>query len=126
MMPGGLATLLMIPPPATYRTTSGRNTSSASAWPAGRRDGASRESSIDCGLDEVGREECERDRHVQPLHAAALTSGDAFGIRSRIGNEFVQPTAPPCNRCTRIARFSERMGRASRGGPPSGTSDAAL
>jgi hypothetical protein len=54
---------------------------------------------IDSCLDEVGREEGERDRHVHLPHAAALTSGDAFGIRSGVGNEFVEPTAPPCNRC---------------------------
>ena len=31
--------------------------------------------------------------------AAALASGDAFGIRSGVGNEFVEPAAPPRNRC---------------------------
>jgi hypothetical protein len=31
---------------------------------------------------------------------------DAFSVRSGVGNEFVEPTAPACNRATRIARFS--------------------
>jgi len=57
------------------------------------------ESPIDRCLDEVGREEGERDRHVDLPYTAALTSSDAFGIRSGVGNEFVEPTAPPCNRC---------------------------
>ena len=57
------------------------------------------ETPIDGRLDEVGREERERDRHVDLPHAAALTFGDAFGIRSGIGHEFVEPAAPPCNRC---------------------------
>ena len=57
------------------------------------------ESSMDGGLDEVGREKGERDCHVHLPHAAALTFGDAFSICSRIGNEFVEPTAPPCDRC---------------------------
>ena len=48
------------------------------------------ESPINGCLDEVGREEGERDRHVHLPHAAALTSGDAFGIRSGVGNEFVE------------------------------------
>ena len=55
------------------------------------------ESPVDGCLDEVGREEGERDRQVHLPHAAALTSGDAFGIRGWVGNEFVEPTAPPCN-----------------------------
>ena len=31
----------------------------------------------------------------------ALTSGDAFGIRSGVGNEFVEPTAPPASLMTK-------------------------
>jgi hypothetical protein len=58
-----------------------------------------RVSPVDGCLDEVGREEGERDRHVHLPQATALTSGDAFGIRSEVGNEFVEPTAPACNRC---------------------------
>jgi hypothetical protein len=56
-------------------------------------------SPVDGCLDEVGREEGERDRHVHLPHTAALTSGDALDIRSGVGNEFVEPTAAPCNRC---------------------------
>jgi hypothetical protein len=57
------------------------------------------ESPFDRCLDEVGREEGERDRHVDLPYTGALTSSDAFGIRSGIGNEFVEPTAPACDRC---------------------------
>ena len=56
-----------------------------------------RESPIDRCLDEVGRKERERDCHVDLPRRAALTFGDAFGIRSGIGNEFVEPAAPPRN-----------------------------
>ncbi len=55
--------------------------------------------SIDGCLDEVGREEGERDRHVDPPHTASFAVCNAFGIRSRIGHEFIEPSAPPRNRC---------------------------
>jgi hypothetical protein len=45
---------------------------------------------IDLCLDEIGREDGERDRHVLP-HAAALTSGDAFGIRSGVAGWMSRP-----------------------------------
>ena len=54
---------------------------------------------IDGRLDEGRCEERERDRHVDLPRGAVLTFGDAFCIRSGIGDEFVEPTAPPCNRC---------------------------
>ena len=40
---------------------------------------AVRESPFDGGLDEIGCEEGERDRHVDLADAAALALGDAFG-----------------------------------------------
>jgi hypothetical protein len=40
-----------------------------------------------------GRKQGEGDRHVHLPHAAALTSGDAFSVRSGVDNEFVKPTA---------------------------------
>ena len=39
------------------------------------------------------------DRHVDLPHSATFTFCDAFGIRSRIGDEFIEPSAPPRNRC---------------------------
>jgi hypothetical protein len=44
---------------------------------------------IDRRLDEVRCEERERDRHVDLPRGAVLTFGDAFGIRSGIGDELV-------------------------------------
>ena len=55
--------------------------------------------SINGCLDEVGRKEGERDRHVDLPHTASFAVCDAFGIRSRIGDEFIEPSAPPRNRC---------------------------
>jgi hypothetical protein len=53
---------------------------------------------IDRRLDEVRCEERERDRHVDFPRGTARTFGDAFCIRGWIGDEFVEPAAPPCNR----------------------------
>ena len=58
-----------------------------------------RESPIDSRLGEVRREEGERDRHVDLPRGAALALGDAFGIRSGLCDEFVEPAPPPCDRC---------------------------
>ena len=55
---------------------------------------AMRKPSIDGCLDQVGREEGERDRHVH-------RSPHAFGIRNGVGNEFVEPTAPPASLMTK-------------------------
>jgi hypothetical protein len=60
---------------------------------------AMREPSFDRRLDEVGREEGKRDRHVDLADAAAVSRRDAFRIRSRIGDEFIEPTTPAGNRC---------------------------
>jgi hypothetical protein len=53
---------------------------------------------LDGGLDEVGSEERQRDRHVYLSHAAALARGDALGVRASILHQFIEPTPPPCNR----------------------------
>ena len=65
-----------------------------------------RESPIDRCLDEIGRKKGERDHRVHLPHAAALN----FGIRSGVGNEFVEPTAPPAIDATRIARWGTPVG----------------
>jgi hypothetical protein len=51
--------------------------------------------SINGCLDEAGLEEGERDRHVDPPHTASIAVCDAFGIRSRIVDEFIEPSGPP-------------------------------
>jgi len=48
---------------------------------------AVREAPFDCGLDEVGREEGERDRHVDLPCAAALALRDTLGFDSRVGHD---------------------------------------
>jgi hypothetical protein len=75
------------------------------AGPFGRQVGKTgnshtvRELPINGRLDEVGREECERDRHVDLARSAALASGDAFGSGSGVGNKLVEPAASPRDRC---------------------------
>ena len=65
-----------------------------------------RKPSINGCLDEIGREEGERDRHVDLAYAAALAICDAFGIALRIGHEFIEPSASPRNRCDQESRGS--------------------
>src|SRR6267142_2153601 len=55
--------------------------------------------SINSFLHEVGREEGERDRHVDPPHTASFAVCNVFGIRSRIGHKLIQPSASPRDRC---------------------------
>ena len=60
---------------------------------------AMRKASFDRRLDEVGGEEGEGNRHVDLADAAAVSCGDAFRLRSRIGYEFIEPMTPSCDRC---------------------------
>ena len=77
----------------------------ALAGPFGRQVGepgnshARRKPSIDGRFDEVGREEGERDCHVDLARSAALASGDAFGSRSGVGDKLVEPAASSRDRC---------------------------
>ena len=75
------------------------------AGPFGRQVGeadnphAMRKASFDRSLDEVGGEEGKRDCHIDLANAAAVSRCDAFRTRSRIGDEFIEPTTPAGNRC---------------------------
>src|SRR5215207_9104850 len=60
---------------------------------------AVREAPFDCGLDEVGREEGKRDRHVDLPCAAALAHCDTLGFDSRVGHDLIEPAATLRNRC---------------------------
>ena len=84
---------------------------------AGRRGGQLpipyAETSIDGRLDEIGREEGERDCLVDLTDAAALAACDGFGAGLGIGHEFLEPAASTAIDATSSARLSERMGRAS-------------
>ena len=57
-----------------------------------------REPSFDCGLDQVGREEGERDCHIDFTDAAAVSRRDAFGTCPRVRDELVEPAAAAGNR----------------------------
>jgi hypothetical protein len=57
-----------------------------------------RKTSFDRSLDEVGREEGKRDCHIDLADAAAVSRRDAFRLRSRIGDEFIEPAAAAGNR----------------------------
>ena len=46
------------------------------------------------GLDEVGSEKGEGDRHVDLAHATAFMRGDGFGIHRGIGEESVSQRRP--------------------------------
>ena len=75
------------------------------AGPFGRQVGeadyshAMGESSFDRSLDEVGREEGKRDRHVDLADAAAVSGRDAFRIRRRVRDELIEPATPAGDRC---------------------------
>ena len=64
----------------------------ALAGPFGRQVGetdnshAMREPAFDRRLDQIGRDECKRDRHVDLADAVALARRDAFRIRRRVGS----------------------------------------
>ena len=62
---------------------------------------AARQLSLDGSLDQLilGARKASEIVMLTFRTLQALTSGDAFGIRSGVGNELVEPTAPPCNRC---------------------------
>ena len=82
---------------------------------------AMREPPVDGGLDEIGREEGKRDCHIHLADAAPLALGDAargcrFSARSSSSQR-----RPRAIDATKVARFSERIGRACCGDTPSGT-----
>ena len=54
---------------------------------------------IDGSLNEIGSDEGERDCLVDLSDAAALAACDGFSAGLGIGHEFLEPTAPPRNRC---------------------------
>ena len=54
---------------------------------------------IDGSLNEIGCEEGKRDCLVDLSDAAGLAACDGFGTGLGIGHEFVEPAAPPRNRC---------------------------
>src|SRR5437899_7800616 len=74
------------------------------AGPFGRQVGeadyshAMRKASFDRRLDEVGREEGERHRHVDLADAAALSCRDVFRICRGVGDELIEPAAAADNR----------------------------
>ena len=59
-----------------------------------------RELPVDGGLDEIGREEGQRDCHIHLADAAPLALGDAFDVRVCILHQLVEPTASPGDRCS--------------------------
>jgi hypothetical protein len=59
---------------------------------------AMRKPSFDRRLDEVGREEGKRDRHVDLADAAALARRDACRICRGVGDELIEPAAAAGNR----------------------------
>jgi len=74
------------------------------AGPFGRQVGeadnshAMRKASFDRSLDEIGREEGKRDRHVDLADAAAVSRRDARRVCRRVRDELIEPAAPAGNR----------------------------
>src|ERR1700692_1096128 len=60
---------------------------------------AMRELPVDGGLDEIGREEGQRDCHIHLADAAPLALSDAFRGCRFLGDKFIEPTAPAGDRC---------------------------
>ena len=60
---------------------------------------AARQPSLDGRLDQIGRKEGKRDRHVHLTNTAPLALGDAFGIGVGICEQLSQPPAAARNRC---------------------------
>src|SRR5262245_62555207 len=57
-----------------------------------------RKASVDRSLDQIGREEGERDRHVDLADAAAVSRRDALSVCRRVRDELIEPAAPAGNR----------------------------
>ena len=59
---------------------------------------AVRQMPVDCGFDEFGRKECQRDRHIDLACAASSAVGDGVGCGGGIFHEFLEPKSPLRNR----------------------------
>src|SRR5262249_14685810 len=53
---------------------------------------------FDRSLDEIGSEECKRDRHVDLADAAALAFGDVFDVQACVIDKLLEPTTPTRDR----------------------------
>ncbi len=75
---------------------------------------AARQSTFDGGLDEIGRKEGERDRHVDLADAAASRASRCFR-RSPLASAIssLSQRRPRAIDATKVARVSDRIGRAS-------------
>src|SRR5260370_5278640 len=60
---------------------------------------AARQSSFDSRLHEVGREERERDRHIDLSNAAFVAGGNLLDTGHGGSNNLIKPTPAACDRC---------------------------
>jgi hypothetical protein len=81
---------------------------------------ATRESSFDRRLDEVRREEGERDRHVDIANAAPLSHRYTFNVQLGSAISSSSHRRPRAIDATKVARVSDLIGRARCGGIPTG------
>jgi hypothetical protein len=58
---------------------------------------ATRKSTINRRLDEIGRKEGQRDRHIDLADAAPLAFGNCFGRGRNVSCKFIEPTASASN-----------------------------
>ena len=63
-------------------------------------------SSLNSCLDQIWREESERDCHVDLPRGAILALRYCFYVDRGIDNDFIEPTSPPCDRCDQRLRDS--------------------
>ena len=62
---------------------------------------AARQSSLDGGLHEFRREECERDRHIDLSNAAFFARSDLIDTDDRASNDLIKPATTARDRCNK-------------------------
>jgi hypothetical protein len=73
---------------------------------------AVRKSTVNRRLDEIGREERKRDRHIDLADAAPLAFSNCFGGGYPVSREFTSQRRPRAIDTTNVARVFDRIGRA--------------
>lgn len=63
---------------------------------------APRKTPVDSRLDQTGREERQRDGHIDVTNAAFFASSDLLGSEHYSGDDLILPPAPPRDRCNKF------------------------
>jgi hypothetical protein len=73
--------------------------------------GTIRQAGVDRSLDEVGARKASEIVIIDLADAAAVSRRDAFRLRSRMGDEFIEPAAPASNRGESAGLASDEPGQ---------------